>query len=193
MPNPDDRPPKPAFQFLSAIFRAITKVEETCIAWAMIGVAVLTIGNVVARTLGSSLAFAEELSMFLVIYATFLGLGYGAGKARHIRMTAIYDQLPTLPRRRLMTFITATTAALLFGLTWLSLDYVFGTVRELGSVSPVLRVPLWVVYLAAPIGLGLAGVQYLLAFYRNLTAREGVWLSFDHTDAYDDAPPVAEI
>jgi TRAP-type C4-dicarboxylate transport system permease small subunit len=75
----------------------------------------------------------------------------------------------------------------MFVLTWLSLEYIFGTVRVLGSTSPVLRVPLYLVYLAAPIGFVLAGVQYALAFLKNLTS-EGVYLSFDHEDTYDEPP-----
>lgn len=174
------------------VSRGLMRFEEACLAWAIIGIAVLTILNVAGRTLGHSLAFAEELSRFLIIVVTFVGLGYAAGQARHIRMTALYDQLPERPRKALAMTISATTALLLLVLTWLALDYVLGTVRPLGSVSPVLGVPLWLVYLAAPFGLILAAVQYLLAFGKNLTT-SGVWLSFERGDGYLDEPPPSEL
>ncbi len=168
---------------------ALERLEELCLAGGILGIAALTIANVFARTLlGSSLVFAEEVSQFLIVMVTFLGLGYATAKGRHIRMTAIYDQLPEAGRKRLMLLITSTTAALLFYLAYLGVAYAAGTVRALGSVSPALRVPLWIVYLAAPLGFSLAGLQYVLAFIKNLTA-EGVYLSFEKKDEYDEPPP----
>ena len=171
------------------VFAAVTWLEELCLAWGILGIAALTIANVVGRAVfGNSLASAEELSQFLMVFVTFLGLGYAAGKGRHIRMTALYDALPLRARKAVRLFITATTAALLFYLAYLGLRYSLGTVRELGSVSPALEVPLWLVYLAAPAGFILAGIQYVLAFVQNLRAEE-VYLSFEQLDEYGDAPP----
>jgi len=172
---------------LAIAFAWVTKIEELCLTWAMILIALLTIGNVIGRTFDRSLAFAEELSQFLIILVTFIGLGYAASRARHIRMTALYDTLGEAARKPLALWISASTAILLLALTALSVDYILGTVRVLGSVSPVLQVPLWIVYLAAPLGLLLAALQYALAFARNLTS-EGVWLSFEHDDGYEDEP-----
>ena len=170
------------------ISRAVTWLEELCLAWGILGIAALTIANVFSRTLfGESLAFAEEISQFLIVFVTFLGLGYAAGKGRHIRMTAIYDQIPERPRKILATTIAASTALLLFYLAYLATIYALSTVRVLGSVSPALRVPLWTIYLAAPLGFVLGGVQYTLAFVKNLTS-PGVWLSFEQEDGYDEAP-----
>ena len=171
------------------ISRFVEIVEELCLAGGILGIAGLTIANVLARSLFSrSIVFAEEVSQFLIILVTFVGLGYAAAKGRHIRMTAIYDQLPERARKVLMQIITCTTAALLFYLAYLGIDYAAGTVRTLGSVSPALRVPLWIVYLAAPLGFSLAALQYVLAFVKNLT-EDGVWLSFDRKDEHEGDPP----
>jgi len=171
----------------SRVRRALTRVEESCLAVGILGIAALTIGNVVARLFGGALFFAEELSQFLIIGVTFLGLGYAASRGRHIRMSALFDALPARQRKALMLLITATTAALLFFLAYLGVRYALGPMRILGSVSPTMQVPLWTVYLMAPLGLALAGIQYVLAFAKNLTT-EGVWLSFA-TRADLDAPP----
>lgn len=172
----------------SRVSSSLTKIEELCLAWGILGIAGLSIANVLSRTLFSeSLAFAEEGSQILVVFVTFLGLGYATGKGRHIRMTALYDQLPLVWRKRMTIAISASTAALLFFFAYLAMRYAFGTVRELGSRSPVLGVPLYLVYLAAPLGLSLAGVQYVLAVVKNLRT-EGVWLSYE-TQEDHDVPP----
>lgn len=162
---------------MKRLFELVTRVEEFILSFSVLGMAALTIANVIARSLlGFSLAFAEELSQFLIILVVFVGLSYGAGKGRHIRMTALYDQLRPELRKTLMLVMTGTTAALMFYLTACSLRYV-QTVEVLGTLSPALGVPLSLVYLAAPLGLALAGVQYFLAFVANLR-RDGIYLSF---------------
>lgn len=175
--------------FVEQLARVVTKIEEVLLAGGILGIAGLTIANVLTRTLfGHSLVFAEEISRFLIIVVTFLGLGYAAAQGRHIRMTAIYDQVPERSRKALRMFITGTTALLLFYFGYLSVRYAVGTVRELGSVSPALSVPLWIVYLAVPLGFVLAGIQYVLAFVKNLTS-PGIWLSFEKKDEYEEPPP----
>lgn len=172
---------------VGAVFRVVQRVEEFVVAWGILVIAALTVANVISRTLlGRSLAFAEELSQFCIVLVTFVGVGYAASQARHIRMTALYDQLGDRPRKALRVVICVSTAALLFLLSWYSLQYV-QTVRALGTVSPTLQVPLFLVYLAAPLGLALGGVQYVFATWRNLTAPPGeVYLSFEHRDDYEE-------
>ena len=167
------------------LFRAIGRLEEVCLAGGILLIAGLTIANVVVRTVtGGSVVYAEELSQFAMIAVTFIGASYAASKGRHIRMTAIYDNLSPARQKSLMLAITATTTGLLAVLAYYAIEYAL-TVRALGTISPALQVPFWIVYLAAPIGLGLGAIQYALAFYKNLTT-EGVWLSFDHEDKYDE-------
>ncbi len=171
--------------------RWVTRLEGACLAGGVLGIAGLTIANVLSRVaLDESLASAEELSQILVVLVTFVGVGHAAARGRHIRMTALYDQLGAPARKRLATTIAASTSALLFLLAFLGLRYALGTVRELGSVTPVLELPRWVIVLAAPLGLGLGGIQYALAVVKNLTTpADQVWLSFQ---VRDDDPPEDE-
>lgn len=175
---------------MNRIFQTIQRIEEVMLAVSILAIAGLTILNVFARSLfGSSLASTEELCQFLIVLVTFVGLSYGASKGRHIRMTAIYDSLGDRARKAVMLLIASTTALLLFYLAWLALDYVL-VVRRLGSVSPVLQVPLYLVYLAAPVGLILAGIQYSLTVVKNLQEKE-IYLSYDTKDEYHENVTVA--
>jgi TRAP-type C4-dicarboxylate transport system permease small subunit len=168
---------------LRAVFRVVQTIEEWILSSGIILIAVVTIANVFFRTvLNSSLTFAEELSQFLIILVTFIGLGYAASKGRHIRMSALYDQLGRRARKLLMIIIAASTSALMFLLAYYSIRYI-ATVASLGSVSPALRVPIYFVYCAAPLGLLLAGVQYALTVVRNLSEEE-VFLSYEEKDEY---------
>jgi TRAP-type C4-dicarboxylate transport system permease small subunit len=156
----------------------MTFVEEFVLSGGILVIAALTIANVFCRTFfGFSLAFAEEVSQFLIVLITFVGLSYGASQGRHIRMTAIYDELPQSLKRGLTIFICFFTSALLGYLAWFAFSY-SQTVGTLGTVSPVLQMPLRWVYLSAPLGLGLASLQYLLAGIKNLSTGE-IYLAYD--------------
>lgn len=153
-------------------------MEEFVLSGGILVIALLTVANVFCRTfLGFSLAFAEEVSQFLIVLITFVGLSYGAAQGRHIRMTALYDELPEKPKKTLTIFISLATSVLLFYLAYYAFSY-SQTVATLGTVSPVLQVPLRWVYLSAPLGLSLAALQYLLATIKNLTAEE-IYLAYD--------------
>lgn len=176
---------------MQRLFRVVRRVEEFLISTAILAIAGLTIANVFSRTLfGVSLAFTQELSQFFIVAVTFIGLSYAAGRGRHIRMTAVYDQLSLRWRKLLIVVSSGVTCVLMLALAGFSLRYI-ETVRFLESVSPVLRVPLYLVYLIVPLGLLLAAFQYGLAVVRNWTS-EGVYLSFDVKDEYEQ-PVVGEV
>lgn len=163
----------------------IDRVERWILGGGILAMSALSIANVFARNLlGNSLTFVDEINQILIILITFLGVGYAARQGRHIRMTALYDQLPAAGRKALMVLIAASTAALLFALSWYALDYVLQT-RAVGSVSAALRIPLYLIYAVVPLGLALGGVQYLLAALRNLLS-PGVYVSFRREDRYDE-------
>lgn len=167
------------------------RIEEGVLAFAILLMALLTVLNVFARSLfDNSLATTEEASQFLIILICFVGLAYGVRRGRHIRMTAIFDQLPEIPRKVMMILISLATALLLAVLAYHSVYYVW-TLQVLGSFTPVLQVPLWIIYLLAPLGLILGAVHYLLAALRNVLS-PGVWLSWDVPDAYEDDEDIVD-
>jgi TRAP-type C4-dicarboxylate transport system permease small subunit len=172
---------------MASIFQVVRRIEEFALAWSVLLIAMLTVSNVICRALlGFSLAFAEELCQFLVVALTFIGLSYAAGAGRHIRMTAIYDQLSQRWRKISLITVSATTCLLLALLTCYAVQYV-ATVRFLGTVSPVLQVPLYIIYSIVPLGLGLGAVQYGLTTLKNLSASE-LYLSYERLDQYEQAP-----
>ena len=178
-------PSKNAFvENVTRIGTATQRVEAFLLSASILVIAALTILNVFCRSvLGFSLAVTEEISQFCIIVVCFVGLSYAAGTGRHIRMTAIYDQLNPRMRKAFMVIITAVTSAIMLTLGCYAVGYVMA-VYELGGVFPVLQVPFFIVYAIAPIGLFLAGIQYGLATVRNLISPE-IYLSFETKDEYE--------
>lgn len=173
---------------LNRLDRLVRGLETAVLSGSILLMAALSIANVIGRNLfDESLAFASELSRVLLVLVTFLGIGYGARCARHIRMSAFYDPLPPLGRKLLMVLTSLVTAALLLLLAWYALEYV-RTSATIGRVTPSLQLPLYVVYAVVPIGFVLGALQYLLTVVRNLTTA-GVHLAYG---VPEDAPPAID-
>ncbi|MDX1605693.1 MAG: TRAP transporter small permease [Candidatus Competibacterales bacterium] len=171
---------------LTLLDRGIARVEIWILAWGVILMALNSISNVIGRFVFSrSLYFSPELNQFLIVLITFVGLGYAARQGRHIRMSAIYDQLPDIGKKILMIIIAAATGTVMFALAWYSYLYV-ERLAKLGTVTPSLQVPLYLTYLWVPLGFVITGIQYWLTVVRNLTSRE-VYISWEHVDMYDES------
>lgn len=184
---------RPGAGVLHWLDHAVGRLEAFALGWAILVLAGFTVANVVGRFFfDESIFFIEELSEFLMVLITFFGLGYVTRKGRHIRMTALYDQLPPRARKALMILIAAVTAALMFVMAWYALEYVQRTAAR-GKVTPALQVPLYLTYVPVALGFFLSGVQYLLTVLRNLDFRDPrVFSSFSALDEYED-PELAHV
>lgn len=182
------------FGFLGKIDAAIGRIEVLILSWGVILMAVNTIANVFGRyVFNQSIYFSEELNEFLIVIVTFMGLGYATRKGIHIRMSAIYDVLPTKVRKALMVVIAATTAVMMAVLAWYALEYV-QKVASRGRITPALQLPLYLTYIWVVVGLALASFQYLLTALRNLNFSEyEIYVSYLEIDSYEDPDTAAAI
>ena len=88
---------------LGMIDTTISRIESFFLATGVLLMALNTVANVVGRfAFQQSLFFSEELNRILIILITFAGISYAARHGRHIRMSAIYDALPSNVRKPLM-------------------------------------------------------------------------------------------
>ncbi|EBA00550.1 TRAP transporter small permease [Marinobacter sp. ELB17] len=169
--------------FLGTIDEWIAKTEAVMLAAGIILMALNTCVNVIARfVFGEGMFFSGEINRILIILVTFAGIGYAARHGRHIRMSAIYDAIPARGRKVLMIIIALFTAAMMFFLCYHSYGYIV-TLYDRGRILPALGIEIWMIYVWAPIGFAVTGIQYLLTAVKNLTSK-GVYLSTGVVDGY---------
>ncbi|WP_298812840.1 TRAP transporter small permease [uncultured Roseibium sp.] len=161
--------------------RGIEFAEKAIIITSILLMMVNSTANAIGRyVFGQSLFFAEELNQFLIVGVTFVGFAYAVRRGRNIRMTAVYDALSPRSKKVLLTLISLTTGLLLLFLTYKSVLYV-QEVKGINRLSPALQFPVYLIYAVIPVGLAMAGLQYLIAFLMNVTQR-GTYLSLDVQD-----------
>lgn len=170
---------------LGIVDNGIAKAEAVILALGVLLMALNTVANVVGRfAFGESLHFSEEVNRILIVMITFAGIGYAARHGRHIRMSAVYDAFPTQVRRYLMIFISFSTAFVMFFLCWFAVSYI-QSVYNTGRVLPTLGIPVYLIYLWAPVGLTVTGIQYFMTGIKNMLSKD-VYLSTSVLDGYDD-------
>ena len=162
----------------------INSVEMSILVFCVAMLSVLLIVNVFARTFFQSIYFAEEISKFLVMLTTFIGVSYGVRKARHIRMGAFLDAMPPKMEKTFIIIISFISAVVMGIMTWFSYKYLMNAM-DMGHMTPALRVPKWTFYVVIPIGFGLAFMQYIRTIIKNFTEKEP-WQSPDQQSEYED-------
>lgn len=171
--------------FLGVIDEWIARGEAGMLAAGVLLMAINTCANVIARfVFGEGFFFSGEINRILIIFITFAGLGYAARHGRHIRMSAIYDAFPAKARKVLMVCIALFTASMMFFLSYYAYGYI-ETLYSRGRILPALGFEIWWIYIWAPIGFAITGIQYLLTAVKNITS-PGVYLSTGVVDGYAD-------
>lgn len=77
--------------FLKALIKMEDVILMTCLG--VMGI-VLFLQVIFRYFLGIPLMWSEELSRYLQIWLTFLGIGYGIRNSSHISMVLVYEKLP---------------------------------------------------------------------------------------------------
>jgi TRAP-type C4-dicarboxylate transport system permease small subunit len=131
--------------------------------WAAIAIlaamAVMVFANVALRFLTDhSIVWVEEVSRYLMIWLTFLGAGLVLRYGGHVGIDTLQSALP----RRAVAIRVAIYALLLaffVAMLWLGARY---AMVAWGQTTPVMQIPIGVVYLAIPLGFALLILHLLL-------------------------------
>ena len=144
---------------LHSFDRALIRVNRWTVIAILAAMAVMVFANVALRFLTDhSILWVEEVSRYLMIWLTFLGAGIVLRYGGHIGIDTLQEKMP-----RYAVAIRAVIFVLLFlffaVMVWLGARYALLT---WGQTTPVLEIPVGVVYLAMPVGFGLMLLHLLL-------------------------------
>lgn len=170
-------------QALKIISTIVDYFEVAVLGLGVFALAAMLIANVIARNFFRSIYYAEEVSMILVIFITFVGVSYAVRKARHIRMGAIFDAFNPKVQKVMLIFIAAYSAAVMFLMAYYAYEYM-ATARMTMQITPSLRIPYWMTVIIVVLGFASAGIQYIRTIIKNLVEKE-VWLSPEQQSEYE--------
>lgn len=168
---------------LHVIGNIVDWFEVSVLSFGVFMLAALLIANVIARNFFRSIHYAEEVSMILVIFITFVGVSYAVRKARHIRMGAIFDAMNPKIKKIMIYIIAGYSGAVMLLMAYFSYHYV-ATAYTTMQVTPSLRIRYWMIMVIVIVGFASAGIQYIRTIIKNIMEEE-VWLSPEQQSEYE--------
>lgn len=132
--------------------RALAWLETAFIGSALAFCALLLFVNVLLRyVFFASLGWAEELSIYIVVWIVFVGASVAVRTRGHIAVDLLPLALAPANRRRLELLTLVMMLIFLAVFFYYSTQHVI-RVHALGQLMPALRAPMWLAYLALPVG-----------------------------------------
>ena len=147
------------------MLKILGKIEDVFCAASLLLTTIILFVNVVLRyVFSASTSWAEELIRYLMIWITFIGGAVCVRHAAHIRMDFLMTMLPKSVSRlvtRLVYLIAAGFCTALIVYSWQLVEFTV----EMEQTSPAMEVPMWIPYLAMPLGSGLMVFHFVVAAF----------------------------
>ena len=142
-----------------AVMKAFHKVSEwldsicgvVCV-FCIAGMVILTGAQIACRVWFTALAWSEELTRYLMVWATFLGASCVYRRCGHISVTVVRELFPVAMQKLMEVVCHLLCGAFFIAAVLYGLDYMAIQSRQL---SAALRIPMSWVYLAIPVGCGI--------------------------------------
>jgi len=170
---------------MDKLIKPLEWIENGIAVFSMATVSLLVFGNVISRYgFNYTPIWSEELSRFLVVWSIFIGVSIGVRKNQHIGVDALIRFLPhrlLLASEVLLNLIGVCVIGIL---VYTSLEFIQQTM-EFGQLSPAMRIPMYIPYIAMPVGLTLSIIHFLhniVKLLKNPDEAESVLFVSEHVE-----------
>lgn len=142
--------------------------EVLLVLFSTVMVAVIFM-QVVMRQLDSSLSWTEEIARYCFIWLVYIGISYGVKKDRHIKVDVLLLLLKT--KGKLILTIIANLLFMAFAIFVIRYGYdIASQLLAFGQKSPANQIPMGLIYLATPIGMGLTLIRLIQNLVKHIKA-----------------------
>ncbi|MQA13172.1 MAG: TRAP transporter small permease subunit [Pseudonocardiaceae bacterium] len=158
------------------LIRGIDAVTEVCgyLSGLCIALATVTICySVTIRALGYSTVWQTELTVYLLIFVTFVGGAYGLKHGSHVNVDLLVARLPRRARLVVELIAVALSLALILVVLVRGVDMWLHATMEGWRSGSAWNPPLTVPYAVLPLGMALLALQYLAIAWRRIEAMRG--------------------
>ena len=112
-----------------------------------------------------NLSWAQELCIYMFVWMAKFGAAYGVRTGIHVGVDVLVNQLP--PKGRFTSILLGLFAGAFFTgiVAYFGVSFVWNLAHT-DQTSPDMEVPMWIVYLAIPLGSGLMSFRFLQVAWR---------------------------
>jgi TRAP-type C4-dicarboxylate transport system permease small subunit len=146
---------------MNNLIKLLVWIENSIAVISMTTVSLLVFGNVVSRYgFNYTPIWSEELARFLVVWSIFIGVAIGVRKNQHIGVDAIIRFLPHKLKLASEVLLNLIGVVVIGILVYNSFEFIQHT-REFEQLSPAMRIPMYIPYIAMPVGLTLSIIHFI--------------------------------
>lgn len=146
--------------------RLLSRAEEVFVGAAIAFSAALLFANVILRYwFLAPISWAEELSLYLVVWMVFVGASIATRTRGHIAIDLLALALSPASRRRLSVGVGLLVLIFLVLFAYYSAGHTL-RIRDSGQLTPVMLAPMWLAYLAMPAGAALMFLRACQVLWR---------------------------
>jgi C4-dicarboxylate transporter DctQ subunit len=159
------------------------KIEETLVG--LLGLIALVIGllQVVGRYIdpAQAISYAEEVIVYLIIWAIMIVSSQLVRRDGHVRPDLVLRLLPPRWLRIMEIFNCLVAIVFCAALVWYGYEIVDTSLLINETSSTDLQFPMWIYYLALPVGSALMLVRYIMRLVRFVFFFDPVTMTVGHT------------
>lgn len=156
---------------MKKFFNNLRKIEEALVVILMIVMCgIIFLATISRFTNLFIISWAEELARYCMIWVIFIGVTIAAQNGEHYCVEALSMFLP----KRILNVIRVICTVFVVGFNLVAAYYGVFILRyqiEGAQITPSLNWPMWIIYLAIPVGLILMAVQYAYHTYMVLKGK----------------------
>jgi C4-dicarboxylate transporter, DctQ subunit len=162
---------------LEAVVIAMSKVTGLIGAIFLLAAALVTTeGVLVRKVLGWSTTWQIELSVFLLMYACFVGAAFAQMGEHHLNIDLLIIYLPPRIRETLLIITGILSCVICVVIAWYAWPMWWDAVLLNEHSESLWGPPMWIPYLFLPLGLTLLFLQSVVQIRRRIIAlRAGVY------------------
>jgi len=165
-------------------FRLISAISKTCgvVAAALVGSAILVVCQMVVMRyfLNASTVWQTEYVIFSLVAATFIGSPYVLLVKGHVNVDLLPNYLGDKGRRLLALLASIAGFTFCAILAWKGFQLFEEALMNEWTTDTVWALPLWIPYMAMPIGIGLLALQYVADIFALLHGESTMPFAMDH-------------
>ena len=178
--------------------KVLDHLEEYLIALLMAAATLITFAAVVHRYLSGvdipviqdalikiNMSWAQELTIYLFVWMAKFGAAYGVRSGIHVGVDVLVNRLS--PKNQKVFVLISLFAGFLFTATigTLGANFVWG-MSQTDQTSADLEVPMWIVYMAIPLGSYLMSFHFLQVAWHFVKTGELPKHDHAHVEGLDD-------
>jgi C4-dicarboxylate transporter, DctQ subunit len=151
------------------VITVLSKVTGLIGAIALLAAALVTTeGVLVRKLLGWSTIWQIELSVFLLMYACFVGAAFGQMGEHHLNIDLLIVYLPPRPREVLLIVAGIFSCVICVVIAWYAWPMWWESVIHNEHSESLWGPPMWIPYIFLPLGLTLLFLQSLVQLRRRI-------------------------